>query len=1747
MANDDLKIIVKTILSTDVKDIEQQVKALSSQIKERLELKLKINAEDLQLVSRQVDEFHKKLKTKTFVKGSQFINVEVENQAFSQITARIRELRRNVDELAKVDISTGKKGEIKTATLTYYNKELGQTVTETMGWSQAQKKVNDELVKMRTFETQGFKYSDDMAKARKNADNATIAQKKLNDQLDLYKQKMLGGGGFKGELDIFAEKNVGRYNKSALSQLRDDVENLNINTPELNNKMKQTTTQFSSLKNQAEKTSNVFSNMFENAYKFLRFYLVGGILVEFIGSLGQGLEILRQIDDELISIAKVTEYTKKEMELLVDSGISISKEYGRSVQEYLSAVAEFSRAGFGQAAQQYAELSLLLQNVGELTSEQANKTLIATDAAFQLQGNYTSLMRVIDKFNHVANLNATTIKKVAEGMQVAGSVFHNAGLSIDQATALIGTATATTQRSGTEIARAWRTILMRIMRQIDEDADSTVDSIAKAEEALLSIGIPIRETPTKWRPIFDVLTDLGNKFDTLTDTQKSFVMESLAGLRQANVLVSTMQNWSMVNKQLEESINSEGSALRENEIYIQSWTAKIKQLGSSLTSLYNNLLNTDSIKSFISILDSLIVILDKLINNQFSSAIIQIGVLSFALTALGKGFIAILPKIIAYTTGITTATIATKGLTAALLASPLFWVVVATATIYAIVKAIDYLSDYLSSSLERQKNIVRDLTTEIKNLDSEFLQLKALEERTEKQENYLRLLEREIELKNDLREIEVKKLIKQEFFDIKEMGKPIATMAAGSEIIPDKSGIDLVYEQIDALKDLREEQSLLSAENEDSTESWKDLEKQILEHEQALVDVLKTINEYDLDNINFDNLSNEEKEWIRRLKTLAKGIEFNLGLLKKQADETDKSAESTFDLDQNLIQLKESTANLINDLDELAKAYNTLNEGNQLSAKQIIDLVTSFDELEIQIDETTGMIYLEKDAILEVMKTREEAQKAQIEQWKQEAIGVRDSLLEKLSSYGDEIRSIQDVIDARQKLADTYSNSKLIGDSGLYGDEFIGGAFGFYDDAIDELNAIENRIKNYDILNRANLSGQARKDASSSTKSFIESIFDRFPHYQEQIQDLLNSLNSIGGLQSEISAIEFDIKMAEILEDTEKLIELQGQLLIKRQEEIKQLEVIDYKLKNMQVTIGNEFTKEFADTFKDIKQRYVDEFKDIETPDIFKFTEEQKAIIETDIKERIHNIETQISKGEIGETAGKKIVQGLESELKKFNFYDAVATNLLKEMESIGKQIPDKLIQVKELRKKLADDIINTIKDAYRKMKDLEIARIDETLRALKEEHDKRMGYLDEEVSKYEEVINARLKSMDRENEGEDFNKQLTKLQQERAELQKQINVLSMDDSLEARAKLSELNKQLASTDEKIEELMLARTRELRKQNLQDNLNDYKKEVEAKRKSAQDEFEIEQRKLEKERREIEWHYNELLANEREFARMREDIINGNVDAVQLKLQSFLDEFEKYNDKTAQAIGQSWQELLSLMNKVSIAQSGAGAIKTASTSGTSGTGGTSGTTTASWGTPIGTLYDHQYYLKNNTAYAHSRLIAGILGIDDIQFMPESESVKIGGVVFPYDKYENGMTYVGVRDVAETFNRKVRWTGDSIEIYHEGGIAGDQRSGISRFINDLFQKDLNPNEILAKLKLGEVVVEPMSGFRNLQNNFGNLVSQMVRNLKPQVIAGGNTYITNIDVDIDKLTGGKEGAREFFKYIDTEKKKKGLVGGD
>ena len=99
----------------------------------------------------------------------------------------------------------------------------------------------------------------------------------------------------------------------------------------------------------------------------------------------------------------------------------------------------------------------------------------------------------------------------------------------------------------------------------------------------------------------------------------------MAGKRQGNIVSALMTNFDTARRATETAINSEGSAMKEQETYLSSLEAKTQQFEATFQSLSNTVLDSDLLKFFVDLGTTGVSALDSLINKLGSLGTIGLG------------------------------------------------------------------------------------------------------------------------------------------------------------------------------------------------------------------------------------------------------------------------------------------------------------------------------------------------------------------------------------------------------------------------------------------------------------------------------------------------------------------------------------------------------------------------------------------------------------------------------------------------------------------------------------------------------------------------------------------------------------------------------------------------------------------------------------------------------------------------------------------------------------------------------------------------------------------------------------------------------------------------------------------------------------------------------------------------------------------------------------------------------------------
>ncbi|GJM68127.1 hypothetical protein HMSSN036_03430 [Paenibacillus macerans] len=120
-----------------------------------------------------------------------------------------------------------------------------------------------------------------------------------------------------------------------------------------------------------------------------------------------------------------------------------------------------------------------------------------------------------------------------------------------------------------------------------------------------------------------------------------------------------------------------------------------------------------------------------------------------------------------------------------------------------------------------------------------------------------------------------------------------------------------------------------------------------------------------------------------------------------------------------------------------------------------------------------------------------------------------------------------------------------------------------------------------------------------------------------------------------------------------------------------------------------------------------------------------------------------------------------------------------------------------------------------------------------------------------------------------------------------------MDTSIQGKAKTKELQEQLNTKNEEIDEFKLNRERELRKQGLQDQLDDRKKYADKNKEMEDALSDSIKDNLDDQQRDIEQEYNSRLENEKKFYDLKQRLLSQDSTVVKAVINEIQTEYGKY--------------------------------------------------------------------------------------------------------------------------------------------------------------------------------------------------------------------------------------------------------------
>lgn len=338
---------------------------------------------------------------------------------------------------------------------------------------------------------------------------------------------------------------------------------------------------------------------------------------EVIQAVRTGITYVKEIDDALTDLKKVTNETDASYERFLQRMSQTAGVVGSTVAELTTMAAEWSRLGYSMSeAASLAESTAVLLNVSEFEdATSASEALISTIQAFGYAADDS--MHVVDMLNEVGNNFAISSDGIATALQDSASALMAGGNSMEEATAMIAAANKVTQ-DPSKVGAGLRTISLRLrgtevsgqLEELGEETDGLVSSSKMRDKIKGLSGVDILTDTGAYKSTYDIIYEIAGVWESMNDMDQAALLELMAGKNRSNIMAALLTNMEDLKDAKDAALDAEGSAYRENEAYLDSIQGRVDIFMNALQTFWMNLISSDMAKGVVDLGTSLIQFLD---------------------------------------------------------------------------------------------------------------------------------------------------------------------------------------------------------------------------------------------------------------------------------------------------------------------------------------------------------------------------------------------------------------------------------------------------------------------------------------------------------------------------------------------------------------------------------------------------------------------------------------------------------------------------------------------------------------------------------------------------------------------------------------------------------------------------------------------------------------------------------------------------------------------------------------------------------------------------------------------------------------------------------------------------------------------------------------------------------------------------------------------------------------------------------
>lgn len=363
---------------------------------------------------------------------------------------------------------------------------------------------------------------------------------------------------------------------------------------------------------QLKESNKLLDSMATSMANTVKWGITSSIFNNISGSIQKAYGYAKNLDSSLTDIRIVTDKSAESMREFAKQANDAAKGLGASTLDYTEASLIYYQQGLSdEEAAARAETTIKAANVTGQTGQEVSEQLTAVWNGYKVTAEEAELY--VDKLAAVAADTSADLEELSVGMSKVASAANLMGVDIDQLNAQLATIVSVTRQAPESVGTALKTIYAR-MGDIEAGLDSET-TLGAYTQAMSEMGFNVLDMNGNLRDMGEVIEEIGGKWSTMSREQQISLSQTIAGTRQYNNLLALFDNWDMYTDALQTSADAAGTLQKQQDIYMESTAAHLKELKASMEGIYDNIFEPSELNVMIDGLTNLAEVSENFIGS----------------------------------------------------------------------------------------------------------------------------------------------------------------------------------------------------------------------------------------------------------------------------------------------------------------------------------------------------------------------------------------------------------------------------------------------------------------------------------------------------------------------------------------------------------------------------------------------------------------------------------------------------------------------------------------------------------------------------------------------------------------------------------------------------------------------------------------------------------------------------------------------------------------------------------------------------------------------------------------------------------------------------------------------------------------------------------------------------------------------------------------------------------------------------